>query len=156
MLKIRIIAVDKVRSTPFKEAQDEYLKRLGPYAKVSLEEVTPEAFGGSTEASTAMHREAEKLRKKLPSGAFTISMDPAGKKLTSEEFAAFLEKEGGTGTELAFIIGGTAGIDPELKKECRASISLSPMTFPHELARVLLAEQLYRAATILAGKSYHH
>lgn len=156
MLKLRIIAVDKVRTAHFRDAIEEYLKRLGPYAKVAVEEVAPEAFGNSTEAAKAMQVEAERLRKKIPTGSFTISMDPAGKKMTSEEFASFLEREGGTGTEIVFLIGGTAGIDPELKKECRFSASLSPMTFPHEMARVMLVEQLYRATTILAGKSYHH
>lgn len=156
MLKLRIIAVDKVRTAYYREAQDEYLKRLGPYAKVVVDEVSPEAFSGPADAPKAMRLEGERLRKKLPAGAVAVAMDPAGKKMTSEEFAAFLEREGGTGTEIAFVIGGTAGIDADLKKECRFSASLSPMTFPHELARVMLVEQLYRAVTILSGKSYHH
>ncbi len=96
------------------------------------------------------------IQRNLKDGDIVIAMDARGKQLSSEKFAELLRNEGSSGQRLRFVIGGTAGLQDELLKRATKQISLSDMTFPHELARVMLLEQLYRAVTIINNKKYHY
>lgn len=153
MLKLTLIAFGKIKNKEYKALYDEYIKRLSPYAKVETVELEPESFN-SGEEIRAKKKEAEKLldyihRHKLGT---VILCDERGKEFTSEEFAKELDKLG----EAVLVIGGTLGFGEAVKEMHQVKIALSKMTMPHELARVVLAEQLYRAATILQNKTYHY
>ena len=156
MFKITLLTVGNLKERHWQEAQAEYLRRLSPFAKVDVIEVAAEPFGGSVTADQAMRTEGERLMKRLPKDAAIIALERTGKRLSSVEFAYLLKDEGGSGTHLVFVIGGTAGLDPAFLAKSRTKISLSPMTFTHEMARVFLLEQVYRAMTILSKKPYHY
>lgn len=154
-MRIRICAVGRLRAGPEKTLIDDYLKRfdrtgralgLGP---AEIAEVDDRKASG-------MAAEAALLRKALPDGAVICTLDERGKQLSSPDFAEKLAtwRDQGRG-DLALLIGGADGIDPALRAEADFSLSLGRMVWPHMLARVMLTEQLYRAATILAGKPYH-
>ncbi len=154
-MRVHICAVGRLRSGPEKTLIDDYLTRfdrtgralgLGP---VKLFEVEDRKGGG-------MAAEAALLRKALPKGAALCTLDERGKRLSSPQFATRLAgwRDQGQG-DLALVIGGADGIDPGLRAEADFSLSFGEMVWPHMLVRVMLAEQLYRAATILAGGPYH-
>jgi 23S rRNA (pseudouridine1915-N3)-methyltransferase len=119
-------------------------------------EVAEEPFTSPTEASTVLRAEAEKLTKRLPDGAFTIALVKEGRALTTEKFAEVLDREGQGGREIVFLIGGPLGLSSDLATACHMKLSLSSLTFTHGEARAVLFEQLYRAETVLAGKTYHY
>jgi 23S rRNA (pseudouridine1915-N3)-methyltransferase len=154
-MRIHICAVGRLRAGPEKTLIEDYLARfdrtgralgLGP---VRLTEVEDRKGGG-------MAAQAGLLRRALPKGAVVCTLDERGQKLTSPEFAARLAKWRDTGCgDLALVIGGADGIDPDLRAGADFSLSLGAMVWPHMLVRVMLAEQLYRGATILAGGPYH-
>ena len=156
MFKVTFFAVGGLKERHWREAQDEYLRRLSPFAKSEVIEVAAEPFGGSVTAEQAMRAEGDRLLKRLPKDATIIALERTGKRMSSVEYAGLLKEHGGAGMHLAFVIGGTAGLDPSLLARTRVKLSLSPMTFTHEMARVILLEQTYRAMTILAGKTYHY
>ena len=114
------------------------------------------AITAKSPASTVLllKKEAEKIRAQIPQRSATCALCVEGKQMTSGQFASWMEKSIPEGT-LCFIIGSSHGLDPELKKECHVRLSMSQMTFPHRMARLLLEEQIYRGFTILAGKTYH-
>ena len=154
-MRVAICAVGRLRQGPEKTLIDDYLLRfnrtgrslgLGP---CDLIEVEDKRGGGMT-------TEADLLRNALPKGATAICLDERGKTLSSPEFAQLLARfrDQGQGP-LAFVIGGADGIDPGLRAETQTAISFGAMVWPHMLARVMLTEQLYRAATILGGSPYH-
>ena len=154
-LKIHICAVGRLRSGPERTLLEDYLDRfdktgramgLGP---VKLHEVEDRKGGG-------MAAEAQLLAGVLPKGARICTMDERGKLMSSPEFAQQMARlrDDGAG-DLAFIIGGADGIDPSLRSRADMSLSFGKMVWPHMLARVMLSEQLYRAASILAGSPYH-
>lgn len=153
MLKLTLIAFGKIKSKELKALYDDYLKRLSMYAKVELIELEAESFNPGEEVR-AKKKEAERLldyihRHKLGT---VILCDEHGKEFGSKEFAHELEKLG----EVVLVVGGSLGFGESVKEMHQAKIALSRMTLPHELARVVLVEQLYRAGTILAGKTYHY
>lgn len=156
MFKVTFLTVGNLKERHWQEAQTEYLRRLSPFAKVDVIEVAAEPFGGSVTAEQAMRAEGDRLMKRLPRDAAIIALERTGKRVSSVEFAQLIKDGAGSGSHLAFVIGGTAGLDPAFLEKSRTKISLSPMTFTHEMARVILLEQTYRAMTILAGKAYHY
>ena len=156
MYKVTILAVDKLRDAHWRAAADEYLRRLPPFAKVDTVEVASEAMTGTVTPAMAMAAEGERLMKRLPPAGTVIALDRLGKACSSEEFARIIADAGDGGGTVAFVIGGAAGLAPEVLAKANKKISFSEMTFPHEMARVVLLEQLYRAMTILAGKKYHY
>ncbi len=156
MFKITIAAVGSLKEAFWKDAIAEYQKRLAPYAKVSVIEVAEAPFTSATEAPAVMRAEAGSLKKKVADGAFAVALIKEGKALATEKFAEMLDREGQGGREIVFLIGGPLGLDPALANACQAKLSLSAMTFTHGEARAILFEQLYRAVTILAGKTYHY
>ncbi len=140
MFRIKIIQVGALKKGPLKELSLEFLKRLSLYAKLELVEVK--------------ELSAEHLKK---TGAYTLILSETGRTLDSLDFAKSLTKWSEQGQrDLIFVIAGPFGFDRSLLTYADATLSLSPMTFTHEMAFVLLLEQLYRAGTILAGKTYHY
>ncbi len=140
---LKIIAVGK-NVAFLKEAEAEYLKRLGFYSKTSLTEVKE----GSGSPEEAKKKEAERLLDKA--GEEFFALDERGIGFSTSDFKALVEKN----KDLVFVIGGAFGLDASVKEKAKKGLSLSPLTFTHQLARVLLLEQLYRAHTILKGHPY--
>jgi len=151
---LTIAAVGKLRTSHWRAAQQDYLERLRRYVKVSLVEVRDVA-GGSLPDDLAIVREAAALVQATRQVAWTIALDVTGEQLDSEGLADYVRRHVEIHRDLAFVIGGPVGLAPELLASCNARLSLSPLTLPHELARVVLLEQLYRAMTILGGERYH-
>lgn len=154
-MRVHICAVGRLRTGPERDLIDDYLKRfdrtgralgLGP---VQIHEVEDKKGGG-------MAAEAALLDRVIPKGAMICTMDERGKLITSTDFAQTMGRwrDGGC-SDLAFIIGGADGIDPELRARADFSLSFGKMVWPHMLVRVMLSEQLYRAASILSGSPYH-
>ena len=156
MYRLTVVAVGSLKESFWKDAISEYEKRLSASAKVRVVEVSETPFKSQGEAPAVMRAEAETLKKKIPDGAYLIAMDKGGKKPSSEEFAAWIAREGEGGREIVFVIGGPLGLDPKFVQGCHATLSLSSLTFTHGEARAVLFEQLYRATTILGGKTYHY
>lgn len=155
MFKVSIIAVGSLKEPFWKDAISEYAKRLAPYARVQVIEVAETPYKSATEAATVMRAEAGALKKRSPKDAFVIALIKEGRTLTTEKFAETLKREGEGGREIAFLIGGPLGLDPTLAGTAHLKLSLSAMTFTHGEARAVLFEQVYRAMTVLAGKTYH-
>lgn len=153
MLDITIIAVDRVRNNDLIGAITEYLTRLKPYAVVRVEEVRPEPFSqGTKEKSKKI--EGERLLKvlsKYPRESVWL-LHEKGQEFDSRDLAAKIES---AGDKAIFVIGGALGLSEELLNRFRL-LSLSRLTFTHEIARLILVEQIYRAATIMRGKEYHY
>ena len=152
--QITVTAVGKIKAKHWRAAQDEYLKRLSRYTTIKLVEVK-DAVGRGRPDAAALAREGEALLKASAGARRRIALTPTGKLMSSEAFARFARKEVEEYGRVAFLIGGPLGFSPDVLGQCDAQISLSPLTFTHELARVILLEQLYRAATIVAGEKYH-
>lgn len=155
MYKIRLIVVGKLKETSWAEAQAEFLRRLAPFAKTEVVEVAPEATGATAGSERSMKLEGERLLGRLADTDFVIALDRLGKEMDSAGLAAMIRDEGEAGRTLTFVIGGAEGLDAAVLARANKKISLSKMTFTHEMARVFLLEQIYRAMTILAGKPYH-
>ena len=155
-----ILCVGKMKEKPYRQMADEYLKRLGRYGKYEEIEIPdlPEPASGSSPAleEQLKAKEGEAILAKIRPGDRVIAMTIGGKRRSSEELAKHLEelKTGGV-SRLAFVIGGSLGLGGNVLARADEEMSMSPMTFPHQLARVMLLEQLYRAEKINAGERYH-
>ena len=157
MISIKLITVSKIKPGPWLNLVEEYLKRLQPYAKVEVIEISEHKFRDKSERDQVRRAEAEKIQKHIPKDAVTIACDETGREFTSEEFAGVLtDWSENNQDQLVFIIGGPLGLDHELVSSCDHQLSLSKMTLPHDEARVFLLEQLYRAMTIQNNKTYHY
>lgn len=153
MLKIQILQVSKTKDSHLGALEAEYEKRLSAF--VQLESLTL-AASKKDAREVVQAEEKEAFFKKLDRDARIIALDERGKMLTTEEFAELIKKERDFGTgKIQFLIGGSHGLHPDVLKAAHQTLSLSKMTFTHEMVRVFLKEQLYRAFTILAGKKYH-
>jgi len=156
MIKIKLIAVGKVKEKYFAEAIAEYSKRLSRYCDFKIEEIREENFDkvDAAIANKIMRTEAERMEKAIK--GYPVALAVEGRKISSEGLADFIRKnaDGGVG-EICFLIGGSYGIDEALKAKCKDKISFSDMTFPHTLMRVMAAEQIYRAFSIINGSEYH-
>ena len=133
----------------------EYARRMPPEMRLELREVKPEARAGNRTAASVMAVEAERIRAVLPRRARLVVLDERGRDLTTMQLATQLEEWRGGGEDVALVIGGADGLDPALKQSASLLLRLSSLTLPHGLARVLLAEQLYRAWSILQQHPYH-
>ncbi len=153
-MKILIVAVGRLKERHWREAADEYLKRLRPYATVEIIEVPDRDV--SADEPKALKAEAEGILKALPESAHVVVLEPGGVQQSSEELAAWMELAGIEGrSTIAFVVGGAAGLDVSVLKRANERLSLGPMTFPHQLARVILLEQVYRGFLIMRGEPYH-
>jgi len=154
-MRILVVAVGTRMPQWVTEAFEDYRARMPRELNMELIEVRAEKRGGGMTAERAMALECQRIRAVLPKGSRIVAMDERGRSLTSEELAAALEDWRGMGDDVAFVIGSADGLAAELKSTAAMRLSLSKMTLPHALARVMLAEQLYRAHTILTGHPYH-
>ena len=155
MFKIRIIALGKFKEKAFLELEKEYLKRMTPYAKIKVVELPEVPYYKTGDVEKTKEKEAESIINQLPENSIVILLEEKGALRNSVDFAQFLDRAGGLGKELVFVIGSGIGLHSSLKRYSNYAISLSSLTFPHNMARVILEEQIYRACTILAGKEYH-
>lgn len=155
MFKIKIITLGKFKEKAYKELEAEFLKRLSPFAKIKVVEIPEESYRKNDDIEKIKFKEAEKIIKQLPKDGLVVLLEEKGILRNSKDFSTFLERVGNLGREIVFVIGSGIGLHPVLHQYSNYSISLSPLTFPHNLARLILIEQLYRAVTILTGKSYH-
>ncbi len=159
-MKILFIFVGRIKRPYFKDAVEEYLKRIGRYASVDIVEVKDGSAGGRGGKATptaVMEKEAEKLLKPLGGGDYVIALSEEGTTFASHPFANVFEGAlSGEKSRIVFIIGGAFGLSGDVKKRADLVWSLSPMTLPHELARLVCAEQVYRAFTIMKGEPYSH
>jgi len=147
-----LLAVGKLRPA-YRAACDDYLRRLGRHAKVHEVEVREAARAPTRAVQQA--EEAKRLRDRIPDRARTVALARGGKGWSSADLAGRLERWEAEGRPLAFLIGGSTGLDGDLLRHADERWSLGPLTLPHELARVVVAEQLYRAGTIRRGEPYH-
>jgi 23S rRNA (pseudouridine1915-N3)-methyltransferase len=156
MVKIRIIVVDRTRSLFLAEGQAFYLKRLQNYAQVEWVEVKPVKITKGRSDQEILHLEGQALIRKRASKDYLVALDRSGRQYGSEEFASRLEKAGMNATGgISFMIGGPLGLSRGALAEADEILSLSKFTLTHEMSRVLLLEQIYRAFTILKGEKYH-
>lgn len=133
----------------------EYAKRMPSEWRFSLKELKPVERTGRKTPETAMAAEAIKIRSAVPKGARVIALDERGKELSTRQLADSMKSWQQDGRDIAFIIGGADGLDPDLKKQADLLVRLSALTLPHGMVRILLTEQLYRASTILQNHPYH-
>lgn len=155
MFNIQIVCLGKLKESYWHDAENEYLKRLKPYAKIIIHEIPEEPFREGDDRDKIKLKEAEKI-KKLLEGGVIIALHERGKTFTSENLAKFLESESTKGEKLTFVIGGPLGLHESLLTNAKLQISLSELTFPHQMVRTILLEQIYRSITILNGKQYHY
>lgn len=149
---IKIICVGKIKERFYQEAIEEYLKRVKKYTKIDLIEV-PDTKTDNEEI--AKKKEKEQIEKHLSSKDYIICLAIEGKEYTSVEFANMIDKIQIKNSTITFIIGGSCGIDDEIKKKANQLFSFSKQTFPHQLFRVMLLEQIYRCYKILNNETYH-
>lgn len=159
MLAVRLICVGKMREKFYIEAFSEYAKRLQAYCKLDLIELTEQRLGDNPsqkEITSALGREAAEIMKNIPPDAYLVAMCVEGKQMKSEAMAKLVsERESSGKPKLCFVVGGSFGLDESVKRRADMRLSMSEMTFPHHLARVMLAEQIYRAFKINEGSRYH-
>ena len=159
-MNVKVIAVGKLKERFWKDACAEYIKRLSRYIDleiVELDDCDPSRFGGEERARVA---EADAILKHLPTakamGRYVVTLEIGGRELSSEQLADFVEERGIEGCrELVFIIGGPTGLDTSVTSLAQTHLSFGRITLPHNLARVVLLEQLYRANRIIRGEPYH-
>jgi 23S rRNA (pseudouridine1915-N3)-methyltransferase len=153
-VRITLIAVGALKEPHWRAAADEYLKRLRPYATVSVVEVADRDI--SRDPARALAEEGAGILKALPPGASVVALDSRGTQMSSEALAEWLQRRMVAGeSTIAFVVGGSAGLAPEVLERAAERLSLGPMTLPHQLARVVLLEQLYRGFKIVRGEPYH-
>ena len=155
MLSVKLICVGRMKEKFYAEAFGEYMKRLQPYCKLQLTEAPEQRLSESPspkELEKALDREAEDILAAIPGDSYVAALCIEGRELSSEALAELVFKVEGSGRpRMCFIIGGSYGLSPRVKARADLKLSMSPMTFPHHLARVMLAEQLYRSFKIIEG-----
>ena len=159
MLSVHLICVGKMKEKFYIGACEEYLKRLSAYCKLTVTELPEEKLPqnpSQAQIDAALAREGQAIRSKLPASASIIALCVEGQPHSSEQLARLMHQwEQNSAKHLVFLIGGSFGLDSTLKQESWVRLSMSPMTFPHHLARVMLLEQVYRAFKINEGSAYH-
>ena len=153
-MRLIVAAVGKPRDRHLAAAIQEYEVRAARYWPLTVIEVREASARGMSAAETR-RREGERLVEKLPEGALVLACDERGDRLTSAEFAALMVGARDAARDVAFVIGGAYGLDDVVRRASSRALQLAPWTLPHELARLVLAEQLYRAGTIARGEPYH-
>ena len=158
-MKITVITVGKIKEKYLRDAIGEYSKRLGGYCKLEIIEVADEKtpdHAGEAQAKLILSREAERILKYIKEDAYIITLEIDGIQLSSEKLAERIENLGVQGkSHIIFIIGGSIGLGEEVRRRSDFALSFSKMTFPHQLMRVILLEQIYRSFRIINGEPYH-
>ena len=158
MQRVKIVAVGRLKEKWLSEGVAEYAKRLGRFCRLEIAEVDEErvdATGTGASVARAMRREGERVLSRLPEDAYVVVADVGGDSPSSEAFASRINAPLSIGRELVFVVGGSHGAHAELLARADWKLSMSRMTFPHQLARLMLVEQIYRAFKILANETYH-
>lgn len=158
MIKITLITLGKLKEKYLRDAVDEYVKRLSRYCKLDIVEINPVTLSekpSHSEIEAALNKEAEMIEKRTPDESIVVTLCVEGKSLSSEELADFVDTNTNNGKNMCFIIGSSYGMSNVLKQKSGLKLSLSKMTFPHQLFRVMLLEQIYRAFKINEGGTYH-
>lgn len=159
MIGITVICEGKLKEKYLRDALDEYKKRLSAYCKLNIIELQPHRIPDNpsdSEIANALELEGKEILSKIPNGAKVYSMCIEGKQLSSEELSYQIDDSGINGyNNITFIIGGSYGLSDAVKKATHFRLSMSKMTFPHQLARVMLLEQIYRSFQISTGGKYH-
>ncbi len=159
MQKVTILCVGTLKEKVYADAVSEYSKRLSRFCKLDIVELNEERLPedpSPAQIEAALSREADAIRAKLPPAAMAVALCVEGKQRSSEELARLMADSASRGvSHLVFLIGGSFGLHPSIKELAAVRLSMSPMTFPHHLARVMLLEQIYRAYQINAGTKYH-
>ena len=159
MLAIKLICVGKMREKFYIDAFEEYRKRLGAYCRLECVELAEQRLSerpSAGEIAAALEREGAEIAKNIPPDAYTVALCVEGQERSSEDLSRLLtERELSGKPKLCFNIGGSFGMSESVKKRANLKLSMSKMTFPHHLARVMLSEQIYRAFKIAEGSRYH-
>ncbi|SHJ86830.1 23S rRNA (pseudouridine1915-N3)-methyltransferase [Hathewaya proteolytica DSM 3090] len=158
-MNITLIVVGKIKEKFLRDAVDEYTKRLGRYCKINIVELTDEKTpdnASEKEELAIKEKEGESILKNIRDNMFVIALDLKGDHLSSEQFAKYIDDLGVQGeSHIAFVIGGSLGIAPKVLNRANYKLCFSKMTFPHQLFRVMLLEQIYRGYRIMKGEPYH-
>lgn len=158
MIKVNVIALGRLKEKYLVSACDEYIKRLKGYCNLEITELEPVKLPekpSHSEIEKALSREAEMISAKIPKSSRVVAMCIEGKQLSSEELAEKIESASAMGQGMTFIIGSSHGLSDEIKRRADVRLSVSKMTFPHQLFRVMLLEQIYRGFKINEGAMYH-
>jgi len=155
-MKITFLVIGKTEDNYLKEGIDKYVKRLKHYTKLEVVELPELKNTKALTQDQQKTKEAELLLKKINVTDYVILLDERGAELSSKQFATYLEKRGHSAADLIFIVGGPYGFDQSVYSRANDKLSLSRMTFSHQMIRLFFTEQLYRAFTILKGEPYHH
>lgn len=155
-MKIKIIALGKIKEKYIKSGVDEFLKRLTPYCSVEVTEINPFEIKDENLTGKILTAEGEKILSYIKPTDYLITMEIKGREFSSEEFASKIEELTNTGTqEIVFVIGSSCGIGKNVSQRANLKMSMSKMTFLHEFARLILVEQIYRAFKIIKKETYH-
>jgi len=157
-LNIQIISAGKIKERFFRDAVDEYVKRTSKFAKVSITEISDERVPerlSEKEAENIKSVEGERILAKIKPQSYVFALCIEGRQISSEKFSEKIADVMMTNSDIAFIIGGSIGLCDKVKEKADFKISFSKMTFPHQLMRVVLMEQIYRAFKIMNNESYH-
>lgn len=158
-MNITVLCVGKLKERFYMDASSEYRKRLTRYCKLDLVELKEERLPDSpspAQIEAALSKEADAIRAKLPQNATLVAMCIEGSMRSSTELARLISQWSTSGSKhLVFVIGGSFGLHSSIKDQAQIKLSMSPMTFPHHLARVMLLEQIYRSFQIMEGSKYH-
>ncbi len=158
MIKIKIIAMGKLKEDYLRSALAEYKKRLSRFCSFEIAELSPVVLPdkpSKSQIETALLKECELIEKSLPKDSYVFSLCIEGKQLTSEEFSEKFADLSSKGKNICFIVGSSYGLSERIKEKSDFKLSLSKMTFPHQLFRVMISEQIYRAFMINEGSTYH-
>lgn len=155
-MKIKIIALGKIKENFLKDGVNEFLKRLTPYCPVEVVELTPVEIKDENLTPKALEEEGTKILSNIKMDSYVITLEILGKQLSSEDFAEKINEINMSGVnDLVFVIGSSCGLSETVKQRADFKLSISKMTFLHQFARLLLVEQIYRAFKILKGETYH-
>ncbi|MBR1775600.1 23S rRNA (pseudouridine(1915)-N(3))-methyltransferase RlmH [bacterium] len=155
-MKIKIIALGKIKESFLKSGVDEFLKRLAPYASVEITELSPIEIKDDNLTDKILEEEGEKILSQIKEGSYVITLEIQGEQLSSEEFAQKINEITMLGvSELVFVIGSSCGLAKSVSNRANFKLSFSKMTFLHQFARLILVEQIYRAFKILKNEKYH-
>lgn len=155
MLRVSILMVGRTKEPFLRQGVEFYQRRLAPYLHLTLVEVRAEREVKGLTPELIKAREGERLLSRVPERAYLAALDPKGRECTTEDFARWLTRREAEARPLAFVVGGHLGLAPQVLSRAEETLALSRLTFSHELARLVLLEQLYRAMTLKAGHPYH-
>lgn len=158
-MKFHVVCIGKLKESYLREGVAEFIKRMRPYGGITITELNESKIGdkpSDTERKQVVKEEGQRLLKVVPKSAYTVLLDVYGKTMSSETMASMISKLEVDGiSDMAFIIGGAFGVSDELRQSVKYKLSFSPMTFTHQMVRLLLVEQIYRSVKINRNEPYH-